>query len=698
MGLAQFGRLFGLATASLALAAVAIWFAAGADMHAAMGRYTGNDTLYVAFTTDKAAEAARIQRQLTDAGHPVMDSVAAGIFYSHTVIVLEPFDQSNYLAAGYKLAKVAGDKNWGVDTMRGLLFPAEMSRGKYSFSGMFVMSLADISASAARALLLVFALSAGAAGLLALLLLARGAPPDALLWLGMGLGSWSLSVSYLWLYSVSPVFSAYQPATVWLRLTLDVAAFLLALLACHAYIRFWRGFPQPVTDAELDGFLAALKEQQLAKTGLSPRRWLRLFRGRAAQRDDGLAQTVGPRSPAAGGPRWFWPALVLLTSVCTGLSWTGVFFTLTHSSFFALPALLLDTFVYVLLVYWPGITCLRVFRYHRALGSAEDYRKIEWIWVSIWLGFMAVLVPCMVLAVISVVDYFAPVFLDFEDMAVAFLIFGLSAGPLFVILAVAVSILYRGSIDPRLALRGLTLWWFLGVVLTLLFVLVERSIAVKLAAWWHLSPQTGYVTAGAVVAATFQPLRKRVDVYVNRFVERVLPTTLLASGTRHFRAVAVVDISGYTALTAKDEQAALLASALLQKEARRLAEQGGGRCVKSTGDGALLCFEDAGKALDAVAGLHGAVRGGAATLGLPGIVLHSGLHWGEVMEMRDGDIYGMTVNLAARLADWAQAGEIGVSRSFHEQLKSATREFQDAGPQRFKNVPEPIGCLRLSAV
>lgn len=694
MDLGQFRRLFGIATAALALAIVATWFATGAAPPASLSgqRGFGGDTLYLAFYTSDALEAARIQKKLTDAGYPVRDSVATGIFSGHTLIVLRPVRAADYLAAGFKLSKEVGSKHWTASTLPDLLFIAEISQGKYSFARMFVMRLADASPAASRALLWVLALSAGAAGLLALLLLGRGVPSAAIARLGLGLGAWSLGIAYLWLYSIAPVFAPFEPPALALKLALDVAAFLLTLLACHAYIRFWKSFPQPVADAELDRFLETLKAEQLAKAGIGASRWRRLFGRTDAAGDE--AGTV----PERARRRWLWPGLIFLVVVCAGLSWTGVFAALSYSTLLVLPAFLLDLFVYVLLIYWPGITCLRVFRYHRAMGSAEDCRKIEWIWVSIWLGFLAVLLPSLALSAISVLDYFVPVLADFEDLAVASLMFGLSAGPLFVILALAISIFYRGSIDPRLALRGVTLWSVLGVGLTLLFVLVERSVAVKLAAWWHLSPQTGYVTAGAIVAATFQPVRKRTETYVNRFVERVLPANMLSAGTRRLQAVAVADLSGYTTLSAKDEPSALVASALVQKEARRLAEREGGRVVKSTGDGVIMCFEDAGKALDAVAELHRAVRTGAAALSLPDISLHSGLHWGEVVEMRDGDLYGMTVNLATRLADWAKAGEIGVSRSFYEQLKPSTQSFQDAGPQTFKNVPEPIGCLRLSAV
>jgi adenylate cyclase len=156
-----------------------------------------------------------------------------------------------------------------------------------------------------------------------------------------------------------------------------------------------------------------------------------------------------------------------------------------------------------------------------------------------------------------------------------------------------------------------------------------------------------------------------------------------------------VDITGYTALSAKDEQAALLASALVQKEARRLGGLHEGRMVKSTGDGAILCFEDARQALDCVAELHRAVRTGAAALDLPGVSLHSGLNWGEVVEMHDGDIYGMTVNLASRIADWAKAGEIGASEAFYLQLSPPAQVWASVGAQSFKNVPQAIGCYRM---
>lgn len=65
-------------------------------------------------------------------------------------------------------------------------------------------------------------------------------------------------------------------------------------------------------------------------------------------------------------------------------------------------------------------------------------------------------------------------------------------------------------------------------------------------------PLTGYVTAGALVAASFQLIRKRAEVYVNRFVERALPGHGLPSDT-HRVAPAEEERSGYPGLAAMDD-------------------------------------------------------------------------------------------------------------------------------------------------
>lgn len=696
MGASQFSRFIGIAFAIVALACAIVWLSTGgtpppnldAQENAASAAH------YVAFGylgTD--ADTARILKRLAGEGYPAVDSYAGThLTGEHYIVVLKSFTQPEAIAASAKLNREFGTGG-SSGSLQEQFFIGDMLKGKYPFGQLFIFAMAQAEKPVARALLFVICASVMAAAFLALLLLVRGSQSIAIRWLGVGLGCWAFSVAYLWLFSVVPVFNDFQPGSLAFRVSLDLAAFGLLLVASIAYIRFWKSYPQPISEQELNKFLDALKREQMAKAGKFTRRWFGV-----APRGVETPSVHEAVNQSERGPTFMHRlrnmklGLVAIVVFFAGLGWTDGF---TMGDSLAVLSVPFAFLIFVLLTYWPGITCLRVFRYHRSTGSAEDCRKIEWIWASIWLGFVAIVLPCIFLAVFYVGRYFVPELEVYEHLPLILFIFGLTSGPLLVILALAISILYRGSVDPRLALRGITMWSVLGIFLTLLFVLVERSIAVRLARWWNLSPQTGYVTAGAMVAATFQPLRKYTEKNVTRFVERVMPATMLSSGMRRTLAVAVVDITGYTALSAKDEQSALVASALVQKEARRLADGAGGRVVKSTGDGVIMTFANAESAIEAISALHRSVRVSAATLNLPEINLHSGLHWGDVVEMRDGDIYGMTVNLAARLADWARGGEIGVSQVFHGQLESGAKGFDDLGPQSFKNVPEPLNCLKL---
>ncbi len=112
-------------------------------------------------------------------------------------------------------------------------------------------------------------------------------------------------------------------------------------------------------------------------------------------------------------------------------------------------------------------------------------------------------------------------------------------------------------------------------------------------------------------------------------------------------AIAFIDLTGFTRLTQElgDEAAAGL-SLRLGDIARTVADRHDGRLIKLLGDGALLWLPDAGRAVAATA----EVMATLASAGLPNG--HAGIHHGPVIE-REGDVFGRTVNMAARLSDRA---------------------------------------------
>lgn len=343
-----------------------------------------------------------------------------------------------------------------------------------------------------------------------------------------------------------------------------------------------------------------------------------------------------------------------------------------------------------------------VVAYQFESAGEQDRRRIEWlhaagllarfaadgVWLAVFLAAFAWLI-----VETFVLERVRP---SFENAPyVIALMFPFTVIPAIFILGLGASMLARGLIDPRLALRKITLWTVLGVLLTFVFVAIERLVAVQLVRWFALPADSGAIVAGAAVAMTFVPMRRAVEGWVNRYVERRMPVHVLADGERHTGAVAVVDISAFTALTVQDESAALLATTLLQREAKRLADAHEGRVVKSTGDGVMLAFPEAPRAIAAVRQLFGEFARMRESLSLPPIALHAGLHWGDYVDVRGTDIYGHTVNLASRLADAAGPGEIVASAEYAAALGSVEPRPVPLGTKHFKNVAEPVACVRM---
>jgi adenylate cyclase len=167
-------------------------------------------------------------------------------------------------------------------------------------------------------------------------------------------------------------------------------------------------------------------------------------------------------------------------------------------------------------------------------------------------------------------------------------------------------------------------------------------------------------------------------------VESALERAGLREKMRITPAICFVDVSGFTDLTERrgDEAAADVASRLAPL-VRRTVERYGGKVVKWLGDGVMLHFaraEDAvASALDIVAAVTGA--------GLP--PAHAGIAVGPVV-FQGGDYFGRTVNLAARILDRAQAGQVLVSDEVVTACDPGRFAFASIGPVELKGVAKPV--------
>jgi adenylate cyclase len=150
-------------------------------------------------------------------------------------------------------------------------------------------------------------------------------------------------------------------------------------------------------------------------------------------------------------------------------------------------------------------------------------------------------------------------------------------------------------------------------------------------------------------------------------------------------AIAFLDLTGYTKLTEErgDTAAAELAGRLVEI-VHEFAHRRGGRPVKLLGDGVMFHFPEPAQAV--WCGLELVDR--LPRVGLP--AARVGLHSGPVV-FQDGDYFGRTVNVAARITDYARPGEVLVS---DQVVADADRlegvHFEPVGPVSLKGLSAPI--------
>ena len=154
-------------------------------------------------------------------------------------------------------------------------------------------------------------------------------------------------------------------------------------------------------------------------------------------------------------------------------------------------------------------------------------------------------------------------------------------------------------------------------------------------------------------------------------------------------AICFVDMTGFTRLTEErgDQESARLATSLAAV-VNDVSRAHGGRAIRWLGDGGLFYFEDVGAAF--AAALVMSER--APDAGLP--PTHIGIQAGPVV-LRDGDVYGRTVNIASRIADQAEAGEVLTSQETMEQVGDDGVSFERARSVELKGIADPVTLYRV---
>jgi adenylate cyclase len=157
-------------------------------------------------------------------------------------------------------------------------------------------------------------------------------------------------------------------------------------------------------------------------------------------------------------------------------------------------------------------------------------------------------------------------------------------------------------------------------------------------------------------------------------------------------AICFLDLTGYTRLTQErgDDAAADLAT-IVGRLVQRNSVQHGGKPIKWLGDGVMFHFAEPGPGVRAALEMVDEL----AAAGLP--PAHVGVHAGPVI-YQEGDYYGQTVNLTARIADFARSGEVLVTQAVADASHEEGIAFDDIGPVELKGVTGTPHLLRAHHV
>jgi adenylate cyclase len=183
-------------------------------------------------------------------------------------------------------------------------------------------------------------------------------------------------------------------------------------------------------------------------------------------------------------------------------------------------------------------------------------------------------------------------------------------------------------------------------------------------------------------------MSRAIDDYSIRGTEQVLAESgYVPERPTVEPAVAFLDLTGFTSLTHErgDAIAAEMAMRLADLASRAVVTHRG-RVVKLLGDGVLMLFPDIVEAVEASLDLMDQL---AASDLPPG---HVGITEGPIVA-RDGDIFGRTVNLAARISDVTPSGILYIPASIAHRLAGGF-EVVPAGTATLQGV----GAIDLASV
>jgi TolB-like protein/Tfp pilus assembly protein PilF len=165
---------------------------------------------------------------------------------------------------------------------------------------------------------------------------------------------------------------------------------------------------------------------------------------------------------------------------------------------------------------------------------------------------------------------------------------------------------------------------------------------------------------------------------------------------RRLAAIMFTDMVGYSALSQRDEALALELLEEHRRVVRDILPRHGGREVKTTGDGFLIEFSSALAAVQCAVTVQEALhRRNQDPPPERQVRIRIGIHVGDVV-LRDGDIHGDGVNIAARIEPLAEPGGICITRSVFDLVQNKIpHPLLSLGAVALKNLANPVDIYQI---
>jgi class 3 adenylate cyclase len=180
-----------------------------------------------------------------------------------------------------------------------------------------------------------------------------------------------------------------------------------------------------------------------------------------------------------------------------------------------------------------------------------------------------------------------------------------------------------------------------------------------------------------------------------RFLGRIEEPPDAAHAANPFRTVLFTDLEGSTSLLNELGQAAYL---LLLTEhdlvIRRALVGAHGREIKHTGDGIMAAFEHVPDGLRCALALEAGFDQRNAATGPPALRVRVGIAAGEPVDHND-DLFGSTVNLASRICQAADGGQVLVADRVRELGTVGGFGFSPVGSRVLKGFPGEVALFEL---